>query len=95
MTLAFPVPEDLLVRVEDRARQILREEVEQALQPATPWMNAKSAAAHLDMTEDALRSLVKRREIAVYRSLNGTLRFRREDLDAHARGEIRDSGLSG
>jgi hypothetical protein len=87
VSLAFPVPDDLLAYVEGRARQILREEFERAVQPARPWMNAKSAAAYLDMTEDALRSLVKRKEIAVHRSPNGTVRFLRDDLDSHARGE--------
>lgn len=93
MSLAFPVPDDLLALVEHRARQMFREEVERALQPASPWMNVKSAAAYLDMSEDALRSLVKRKEIAVYRSPNGTLRFRQEDLDAHAQGHVSKRGI--
>jgi hypothetical protein len=66
---------------------MFREEVERAVRAPSPWMNAKSAATYLDMSEDALRSLVKRKEVPVHRSPNGTLRFLLTELDAHARGE--------
>jgi excisionase family DNA binding protein len=51
-------------------------------------MNVKSAAAYLDMSEDALRSLVKRGDIQPHRSENNGLRFKREQLDAWAMGGV-------
>jgi excisionase family DNA binding protein len=73
----------------ERVREIVHEAVSASQPPAEPepWLNVKSAAKYLDMTEDALRSLVKRGEIKPYRSENNGLRFRREQLDAFAMGE--------
>jgi len=71
-------------------RSVVREEVQQALAgapPASPWLDAAGAAAYLAMTEEALRSLVKRRELPVHRLPNRRLRFRPEELDAWARGD--------
>jgi hypothetical protein len=43
------------------------------------WLNVAAAAAHLGLTEDAIRGLVKRGQIPVYRMENGRLRFPQGD----------------
>ncbi|MBA3430354.1 MAG: helix-turn-helix domain-containing protein [Actinobacteria bacterium] len=77
------------ISLEDELRQIVREEVVRTLvevRQSPEWLNAKSAAAYLDTTEDAIRALVRRRQLPAHRSEVGTLRFLRDELDTHARG---------
>ncbi len=77
------------ISLEDDLRRIVREEVSRALVEGrrTPeWLNVKSSAAYLDTTEDAVRALVRRGQLPVHRSDVGTMRFLRDELDAHARG---------
>ena len=75
--------EEVLLRVaRDGARLALAQQAEPA-----PWMGIKTAAGYLDTTEDAIRGLVKRRQIPCHRSENGRLLFRREELDVWAGGE--------
>ena len=86
---AVCVRAELDIFLEDELRRIVREEVSRALaetcRPAE-WQNVKSAAAYLDTTEDAVRALVRRGQLPAHRSEVGTLRFLRDELDAHARG---------
>jgi hypothetical protein len=70
---------------EDELRRIVRDEVSRASQTTSAWLNTKSAATYLDITEDALRGYVKRGEVKPSRSANGKLLFRREVLDEWAR----------
>lgn len=49
----------------------------------SPWIGVKSAAVYLDTTEDAIRSLVKRRQLPHHRTPQGRLLFRREELDGY------------
>jgi len=58
-----------------------------ASRPSSPWLSVERAAEYLDTTEDAIRGMVKRRQVPVHRSDTGRLLFRREDLDSHAMGE--------
>lgn len=53
----------------------------------SPWLSVKSAADYLDTTEDAIRALVKRRQVPHHRTETGRLLFRRDELDAFAQGE--------
>jgi excisionase family DNA binding protein len=55
--------------------------------PASPWMNIKTAATYLDTTEQALRARVKRGEIPVHRR-DGRLYFNRHELDQWVRGDL-------
>ena len=49
------------------------------------WLDAAAAAAHLGLTEDAIRGLVKRRQIPFHRTPNGRLRFSETELDEWVR----------
>jgi Helix-turn-helix domain len=46
-----------------------------------PWLDVPSAADHVALTEDAIRGLVKRRQIPFHRTKNGRLRFSVAELD--------------
>jgi excisionase family DNA binding protein len=70
-----------LAAARESVRQAFAEAVQPA-EPASPWLSTKSAAAFLDTSEEAIRSLVKRGELPVRRTPNGRLLFRRDDLDA-------------
>jgi excisionase family DNA binding protein len=74
----------------DEIRAAVREELAAALAGRpSPWLELTAAADYLGCTTTALRSMVQRRQVAAHKSETGRLRFRREDLDAHARGEPR------
>jgi len=75
--------------LEDELRRVVRDELARAMGQAesSGYMSVKSAAAYLDMTEPALRALIKRGEVAVHRAPNGRLSFDRASLDAWARSE--------
>jgi excisionase family DNA binding protein len=67
----------------DEIRRVVREEIESVVQPLT-WLNVEQAAQYLATTQDAIRALVKRRQLTVHRTATGRLLFRREELDEHA-----------
>jgi excisionase family DNA binding protein len=52
-----------------------------------PWRNVRGAAEYLCLSEDAVRGLVKRRQLPCHRSQQGHVRFHVEELDAWARGD--------
>jgi hypothetical protein len=82
VNLTVHLPDELL----DALRLIVRDEVERARgEHSRGLFNVKSASAYLDTSEDAIRGLVKRRQID-NRSETGRITFTREQLDAHARG---------
>jgi hypothetical protein len=83
VNLTVHLPDELL----DELRLIVRDEVERACgERSRGLFNVKSASAYLDTSEDAIRGLVKRRQIDFNRSETGRITFTREQLDAHARG---------
>jgi excisionase family DNA binding protein len=45
------------------------------------WLDVARAAVHLGLTEDAIRGLVKRRQIPFHRTENGRIRFSVTDLN--------------
>ena len=65
---------------EQAARRVLEERAESA-----GWLDAAAAADHLSLSEEAIRGLVKRREIPFVKLPNGRIRFERTALDAWAR----------
>jgi hypothetical protein len=86
VNLTLHLPDELL----DDVRRLVREEIERANgDRAGGLFNVKSAAAYLDMSEEALRGLVKRRQIEFQKSATGRITFTLEQLEAHARGELR------
>lgn len=71
-------------------REVLRGELERVLanqRSAEGYLSVKSAATYLDVSEQALRARVKRKEIAVHRR-GGRLYFEREALDEYVRGGV-------
>lgn len=73
----------------DRVGAVVRDEIAAAQPEPAPagWLNAKSAAAYLDTTEEAIRSMIKRGDIEPERTPNGRLLFDRVELDRWVRGE--------
>jgi excisionase family DNA binding protein len=71
---------DLSPLRDELLRELLAIVAERALQEPSPWLTVKKASEYLDITEDAVRGLIKRREIKVYRP-NGRVFIRREELD--------------
>jgi excisionase family DNA binding protein len=57
----------------------------------TPWLDVKGAAAHLGLSADAIRALVKRHEIPVHRTPNRRVRFSVTELDEWVRSELAQS----
>ncbi len=69
-------------------RRIVREElVAAASEPVDAWLDTAQAAAHLALTEHAIRGLVKRRQVPFTKFPNGKVRFVRSALEAWARGD--------
>jgi hypothetical protein len=82
------IPESLLAALEERARRVVREEIERAASNArSPWMDVRAAAEYAAMTPDAIRSATKRGQLRVHRGETGRLRYRTEDLDVFLRGD--------
>ena len=72
-------------------RRAVREELA-ALKPKPEpegWLSVAGAARHLDTTEVAIRSAVKRGELPVHRAPNGRLLFRAAELDEWVEGNAR------
>lgn len=55
---------------------------------APRWLDVSGAAQHLGLTENAIRGLVKRRQLPVHRTENGRLRFSANDLDEWVRSGL-------
>jgi len=72
----------------EQFRSVIREEI-QATTVAAPsgWLSVKGVADYLDTTEDAIRALVKRKQIPHDRAPTGRLLFSRSELDQWVRGE--------
>jgi excisionase family DNA binding protein len=49
------------------------------------WRDVAGAGAHVGLTENAIRNLVKRRQIPFHRTPNGRLRFSETELDEWVR----------
>jgi hypothetical protein len=82
VNLALTIPDQLLTEVEERIAAKLRLELSQPV----GYLNVTSAADFLDTTPGAIRSLVKRKELAPIRTPNGRLLFTVESLREWAEG---------
>ena len=72
----------------EEVRMVVRAEVERAVSAERRgFLTLKSAAAYLDVTEQALRARVKRGEILVHRR-DGRLYFDRDELERYVRGGV-------
>ena len=49
------------------------------------WLDVPGASAHLGLTPNSIRGLVKRGQLPVYRTKNGRLRFSMTELDEWVR----------
>ena len=76
----------------EAAKQAVTDYAARSADTASRWLNVKSAAEYLDITEHALRSLVKRNDIPVHRAPNGRLLFHAVELDEWVRGEVEFNG---
>ena len=77
MILDLRLSDEEIERIATRLAQLVREED----QPAERWLDVRRAAAHLGLTENAIRGLVKRRRIPFHRTENHRLRFSTTELD--------------
>jgi len=75
---------ELVSQIEAAFRKVLEEGVGDR-EPGL--LDVKGAAEFLATTDDALRSMVKRKQVPVVRLPNGRLRFDPVDLNAWARGQ--------
>jgi excisionase family DNA binding protein len=66
--------------VQNAVRQALAEQGSKS--EPSGWLDVKRAAAYLSTTEQGLRSMIQRGDIAPHRTPNGRLLFRPEELDA-------------
>ncbi|PWU23424.1 MAG: hypothetical protein C5B48_08590 [Candidatus Rokuibacteriota bacterium] len=57
-------------------------------QSQTSWLDVEGAAAHVGLSANAIRALVKRREIPVHRTPNRRLRFSVTELDEWVRSGL-------
>jgi excisionase family DNA binding protein len=73
--------------LDNQLRSIVRDELALAFGQSAPasYMSVATAAAYLDTTQAAIRSMVKRRELPVSRTPNGRLLFERDALDLWVR----------
>jgi hypothetical protein len=86
--MQLDIPEGLLAALEERVRQVIREEIERAASDSrSPWMDVRGAADYAAMTPEAIRSATKRGQLRVHRGETGRLRYRAEDVDAFLRGD--------
>jgi hypothetical protein len=69
----------------DQLAQRMAERVEHPTTVVQAWLDVAGAAAHLGLTVNAIRGLVKRRQIPVHRTENGRLRFAVTELDQWVR----------
>jgi excisionase family DNA binding protein len=55
------------------------------------WLDVEGAAEHLRLTANAVRGLVKRRQLPVHRTKNGRLRFSPAELDQWVRSGLAET----
>jgi len=82
--LEIPLPDGFADALALRVAAVLAVKEQE---PTSQWMTAKTAALYLDMSEQGLRALVKRRQVPFERTPVGHLRFSRAALDDWVRSE--------
>lgn len=84
---AFPNPfEAMLAALEERVRQVVRQELLEARDESVPtgWLDVHGAADYLATSPEGIRGLVKRQVIPAHR-LGGRLLFDPQELDDEVR----------
>jgi hypothetical protein len=69
----------------DRVASRIAALIEPTAQVIEHWLDVPGAAAHLGLTENGVRGLVKRHQLPVHRTENGRLRFSVTELDEWVR----------
>jgi excisionase family DNA binding protein len=73
----------------EQFRHLIRDEIQTLAATGPPgWLSVKGAASYLDTTDDAIRALVKRKQIPCERAPNGRLLFWRDDLNEWVRSDV-------
>ena len=85
MSLKLELSDDLLAQLEQRMVAGALDRLAHEL--VTRWLNVDRAADYLSTTPEAIRALVKRRQIPVHRTPSGRLLFDAAELD----GWVRDA----
>jgi predicted DNA-binding transcriptional regulator AlpA len=75
MTVQLATLDDVTLAIERALAELDRPTSE-------PWLDAKHAGKHVDMSEDAFRKNVERGHLPAGRRLGGRLRWRASELDA-------------
>jgi hypothetical protein len=79
---------NVTVGLEQAVLDVIREEIRSASQEHVParLYNVASAATYLDTSEEAVRGLIKRRQIEFNKSATGRITFTRDQLNSYATG---------
>jgi hypothetical protein len=86
--LVVTIPEASLDELAHAVALELAHDVGVSESAQSPWLDVNAAAIHLGATTpEAVRALVKRRQIPFHKAPNGRLLFDRHELDAWVRGE--------
>jgi hypothetical protein len=86
--LMLTVPDGTLEALARAVADLVTRELAAKAPAQSPWLDVAGAAGYLTgMTPDAVRGLVKRRQIPFHKTPNGRLMFDRHELDAWVRGE--------
>jgi excisionase family DNA binding protein len=89
LSLALPIPEELVEAIAVRAAEIVVERLQVESQAWPEWMGIETAARYLDCSVERLRKLQGRRQLPFHQEAPGCrVFFRRSDLDA-AMAELR------
>ena len=83
--LALELPNSLIEALAQRVAAIVVERVEDTSNQR--WLTVEQAADYIGRSSDAIRGLVKRRELTGYKP-DGRLQLDRQELDSWMRGEL-------
>ena len=76
MIVDLHLSDEEIERIAIRLAQLLHVD-----QSTAHWLDVAGAAAHLGLTQNSIRGLLKRRKIPFHRMQNGRLRFSVTELD--------------
>ncbi len=88
MIVEIQLSDDDIERLATRVVQLLTSSVARRDQA---WLDVAGAGVHLGLSENAIRGLVKRRQLPVHRTENGRLRFSATELDEWVRSGLANS----
>jgi excisionase family DNA binding protein len=89
LSLALPIPDEVVEAIALRAAQIVVERLQVESQAWPEWMGIETAAKYLDVSVERVRKLQARRQLPFHQEGPGCrVFFRRSELDA-AMAELR------